>query len=186
MYINCSEYLSIETLNLWGCSSVSTWSHQVDDNVIRGYLNISSAEVEDGGLYCCSVQNQNPSIQLDGNQVTGSSSNQHCARLNVYGNSHYSNRYLFECVKMMSWLFCFIDRSDFDPLGGQQDGHRSSRLLSSLSVRWIPHLVHHVAQSRTSECVAPLPTFQSGCCNIRLIVRSSGRRTSTGLSTMAH
>lgn len=61
---------------------VSTWSHQVDENGMRSYLNISSVEVEDGGLYCCSVQSQSSSAQLDHEPK---SSMQHCARLNVYG-----------------------------------------------------------------------------------------------------
>lgn len=60
----------------------------MDDSGVRSYLNISSAEIEDGGLYCCSIQGPNPSgvvsdsIQLE---PDAKSSLQHCARLNVYG-----------------------------------------------------------------------------------------------------
>lgn len=67
---------------------VSTSSHLLDNSaIIRSYLNISSSEVEDGGLYCCSVLH--PAMgagqldYLDTFQLNGQE--QHCARLNVYG-----------------------------------------------------------------------------------------------------
>lgn len=70
------------------CSRVSTSSHLLDNSaIIRSYLNISSSEVEDGGLYCCSVLH--PAMgagqldYLDTFQLNGQE--QHCARLNVYG-----------------------------------------------------------------------------------------------------
>ena len=68
------------------------WTNQVDDNTSKSYLNISSAEVEDGGNYCCSIQNSNGASST-------SILSEHCARLNVYGNFH---REKFQV------LYCFV------------------------------------------------------------------------------
>lgn len=67
---------------------VSISSHLLDNNgIIRSYLNISSSEVEDGGLYCCSIIY--PALgagQMDHlDTILAASQEQHCARLNVYG-----------------------------------------------------------------------------------------------------
>jgi hypothetical protein len=56
----------------------------LDNNaIIRSYLNISSSEVEDGGLYCCSIIY--PALGAEHLDILGASTEQHCARLNVYG-----------------------------------------------------------------------------------------------------
>ena len=58
---------------------ISIWSHPIDESGTGSYLNISSVEVDDGGLYCCSIQSQNSPWYDNAPQ-------QHCARLNVYGS----------------------------------------------------------------------------------------------------
>ena len=63
--------------------SVTVWSNQVDERTFNSYLNISSAEVEDGGNYCCSIQKTKAASSSQSDQL--STLNQHCARLNVYG-----------------------------------------------------------------------------------------------------
>ncbi len=64
--------------------SISVWSNKIDEHTVKSYLNISSVQVEDGGLYCCSIdEDQVPARH----QRSTASSRQHCARLNVYGKN---------------------------------------------------------------------------------------------------
>ena len=143
VYLHCSATGSPAPSIVWTVDSfpvpytsgrISAWSHQLDENGIKSYLNISASEVEDGGLYCCSIQNLSGYNQLE---QEAKSATHHCARLNVYG---LFITFSFEYKWDSQNLFC-ICRHRVDPLGRQQDGRGQSGLLPSLPVRRLPNPV---------------------------------------------